>query len=252
MPASKDSAGSGRSDGKTGAQSKEATAARMARRHRRLSGNTGGGRLSRPLAAALIVIVAGGAYLFWPRGGGVPVGIGEQLTVITADSIVATAPRSGSVEIAEELQPLVAERPAGQPATATDAPAKPAAGETKTQPTSTAKPKSAPAAQPPAAASASTATTTNLLPGTGTARIQPRQTGGWAVQVGAYGQEANADRLASQLKDKGFDAQVRAASTATGDLIYRVWIGWFPSRDQALAYARQERSLLGEAHPVHR
>lgn len=245
MPASNEPGGPGRPDRSPGDRNAGPTSQRAARRQRRLADN-GGGRLSRPLAVALIVIVAGGAYLFWPRGGGAPAGIGERITVITADSLVAPAPRSGSVDIESEMQPLIAERPADKPAAA-PAP-------TPTQPPTTPTTASRQSTTPPASASASTATTSPQLPPSSptTTRIQPRPTGGWAVQVGAYGQEPNADRLAGQLREKGFDAQVRAASTATGDLIYRVWIGWFANRDQALAFARQERDRIGEAHPVHR
>ena len=85
----------------------EAGARGTARRRTRFSSNDGGNRVSRPLLAAMIVILAGAAYLFWPRGGGAPAGIGEQLTVVTADSTIAPAPRSGSVEIQDEQQALI-------------------------------------------------------------------------------------------------------------------------------------------------
>lgn len=224
-------------------------AARSPRRRRnRLASDQRGNRLSRPLAAALILILAGGAYLFWPRGGGAPVGIGEQMTIVTADSAEAGAPRSGSVEIDQEHQQLVAEQPlvkqdsppAGEPESRTASP--PPARQEEAQP------KATPAPQPRPQPAPRPAPEPEPVP----EPIQPRSTGGWAVQIGAYGNELNADKEAHRLRDQGIDAHVRAVSTASGDLIYRVWIGWFSSRDQASAYARQERSRIGEAHPVHR
>jgi cell division septation protein DedD len=211
------------------------------RRRNRLAADQRGNRLSRPLAAALILILAGGAYLFWPRGGGVPIGIGEQLTIITADSVASGVPRSGSVDIEQEQQPLVAEQPdatAQAPTAVEPVPAQPpAANQAQTStPAPRPAPRPAPTPAPPPAPEP----------------IQPRSTGGWAVQVGAFGAEINADQAANRLREQGIDAHVRTASTATGELVYRVWIGWFPSRDVALAYAKQERSRIGEAHPVHR
>lgn len=214
---------------------------RPPRRRNRLAPDSRSHRLSRPLSAALIVILAGGAYLFWPRGGSAPVGLGEQISVITADTTSGNLPRSGSVEIDEQVQPLVPEepetgaetqpsqagtRPASEPpAAVTPPPARP-------QPRPQPRPEPEPAAEP--------------------VLIQPESTGGWAVQIGAYGNEGNAEKVAAQLRDQGISAQVRAASTSGGELIYRVWIGWFKSRDQALAYARQEKPRIGDAHPVHR
>jgi cell division septation protein DedD len=222
------------------------------RRRRQRLGQPSENRFSRPLAAALIVIVAGGAYLFWPRGSTVPLGIGEQFTVITADSLTPGEPRSGSVDIEAELQPLVAEKPenpaASSPATPAPAalePEKPADDPGAPQPAQQVPGPPAPPARTPAPSAGEPVESE-------TTTIQPRQTGGWAVQVGAYGSEVNAEAAASRLKDLGIDAQIRTISTSSGELIYRVWIGWFQSRDLALAYAKQERQRIGDAHPVHR
>lgn len=266
MPASRDpGAGKKRHPNQSGA-TPDAPGGRLARRRQRLAPDSGN-RLSRPLAAALILIVAGGAYLFWPRGGGAPRGIGEQLTVITTDSLVASAPRSGSVDIVEHEKPLVAEKPAA-PVAGGSAGTSPADGvlggertsapATPASPTSPSPigPQSGPARSSPTPRGHATVTppAADVQPRSQTEPVllQPRPTGGWAVQVGAYGNEANAESVVRQLKTKGIDGQVRAANTSTGDIIYRVWIGWFESREQAMAYARQEKGNLGEAHPVHR
>lgn len=104
-------------------QPKPARASGGSRGRARFAARDQGGRFSRPLLAALIVILAGGAYLFWPRGGSPPSGIGEQLTVVTADSSIVPAPRSGSVEIDDQQMPLVPEKPATDAAGASGQPA---------------------------------------------------------------------------------------------------------------------------------
>lgn len=244
-------------------------------RRRRLAPD-GSNQLSRPLTAALIVIVAGGAYLFWPRGGGAPMGIGEHITVITADSTTYDRPRSGSVDIQTEQPPLVAEKPVEPsrpttraalptateplPALPAGSPPAPAPAPTPPAPTPSARPQpeptqpqpALPQSRPRAPAPQEPAQPARQIVETAQPSIQPQTTGRWAVQVGAYGSEANAEAMAERLKAAGIDAQVRAASTSSGDLVFRVWICWFESRDQALAYAAQERSRIGEAHPVHR
>jgi DedD protein len=233
---------------------------RVARPRRRLAANRGGNRLSRPLAAALLVIIAAGAYLFWPHSGSPPGGIGEHLTVITADTITARAPRSGSVDIQQEVKPVVAEKPLAtgeRVAAAATTPAPTTSPQTVTpvaepvaQPTldrAAAQPRTAPAGTPP-----SSLQSPAQAPAPASALIEPQANGAWAVQVGAYGNEANAEKAAAQLREQGISTQVRAASTSTGEMIYRVWIVWFGSREQAVAYARQERHRIGEGHPVHR
>ena len=205
------------------------------RRRARLSADDDGGRVSRPLLVALVVILAGGAYLFWPHGGTTPGGIGEQRTVVTADTTSANAPRSGNVEITGQQMPLVAEKPAAESPKQTES--KPVEVATET----------APAPQPektPARREAPKAATGPM--------VEPRPAGPWAVQVGAYKTEVNADALVERFAAKEINAHVRVASTAAGDLVYRVWIGWFTDREEALAFCRQEKDRIGEAYPVHR
>jgi len=187
------------------------------------------------------VILAGGAYLFWPRGGGAPTGIGEQLTVVTADSTAAAAPRSGSVTIQEEQQAIVPETRDGG---ATETERKPEPAETKPeQKAQTAPPK----VNESRAATSEAATAVPDKP-----RITPRPSGSWAVQIGAFQTEDNAKNLVSTMAEKGVTAQVRAAGTSSGAIVYRVWIGWFANRQEALDYGKQERRTIGESYPVHR
>jgi cell division septation protein DedD len=65
---------------------------------------------------------------------------------------------------------------------------------------------------------------------------------GFAVQLGSFGQAANAQKYAAELNAKGFAAFVRSGSTATGE-IHRVYAGPRPSRDAA----QQLAAVLGSA-----
>jgi DedD protein len=63
-----------------------------------------------------------------------------------------------------------------------------------------------------------------------------RDAGGWVVQVGTFGQKANADRLVASLKRAGFDAYV--SPSARGDKsLYRVRVGPAGARDEAAGLA---------------
>jgi DedD protein len=62
--------------------------------------------------------------------------------------------------------------------------------------------------------------------------------GGWVVQVGAFGQEANAMGLRDRLRKAGFAAFVEKVTLATGSL-YRVRVG--PETERADAEALQQQ-----------
>lgn len=81
------------------------------------------------------------------------------------------------------------------------------------------KPAPAPAPAPKPAASAS-------------------QTGMWAVQLGSFGSQENAERLAADLRKQGFAAFLSQLSTGSGPL-HRVRIG--PQKDRESAEAMAER-----------
>ena len=63
-------------------------------------------------------------------------------------------------------------------------------------------------------------------------------TGMWAVQLGSFGNEQNAERLAADLRKQGFAAFLSQLSTASGQL-HRVRIG--PQKDRESAEAMAER-----------
>lgn len=64
---------------------------------------------------------------------------------------------------------------------------------------------------------------------------------GWAVQLGSFASRDNAQRLAKQLKSKGFSAFVLAGGGSSGKL-YRVRVGPQPDRAAAGAVASKLRS----------
>ncbi len=63
-------------------------------------------------------------------------------------------------------------------------------------------------------------------------------TGMWAVQLGSFGNQQNAERLAADLRKQGFAAFLSQLSTATGQL-HRVRIG--PQKDRESAEAIAEK-----------
>lgn len=56
----------------------------------------------------------------------------------------------------------------------------------------------------------------------------------WTVQVNAFSQERDADRLAKRLKDKGYDAYV-VSTDVRGKTWHRVRVGHFATRAEARA-----------------
>lgn len=81
----------------------------------------------------------------------------------------------------------------------------------------------------------------------------PGPDGLWALQLGAFQAQENADKLAGELRGRGLQPMIKTAATSSGGLMYKVWIGYFASRAEAAAYAqRQARLLGGQAQPVHR
>lgn len=198
-----------------------------------------GGAMPRIMILALLVVVAGGAALFWPRGGGVPTGIGEQQTVVASPEESAVVPRSGDVDINAEGTPaLTPETPLEEQAAA-EAPTEATAAEpapVKPTPVKPTPVKPTPVKQ-----------TTPAGP-----RITPRADGPYAVQVGAFGQQENADLEANRLKTQGWDARVRAGNNSSGEMVYRVWIGYFADRTEAQTFISQNSKLLAGAIPVHR
>lgn len=77
--------------------------------------------------------------------------------------------------------------------------------------------------------------------------------GPWTVQVNAFPHERDAQRLAKQLKDKGYDAYV-VATVISGRSWYRVRVGRLAAREEAnrLRDVLQGREKLAHAITVSR
>jgi cell division septation protein DedD len=205
----------------------------------RAGGNRNNRGTPRILIGALVVVVIGAALLFWPKGGSVPTGIGEHQSVVTLPDSTGDAtalassgtPRSGDVDITGQGQQVTAEKPAGQAQTPPE--------ETKTVEVT-----------PPAAKATTSPKPSSPKPVV--PAVVPNTSGKWAVQTGGFGDAANADKEAARLKQSGWDAMVRAGSNSQGDMVYRVWIGYFSSRDKASTFILQNKKHLKDAFPVHR
>jgi cell division septation protein DedD len=195
-------------------------------------------RLSRPLVIALVGVVAVAAILFWPRGGGgLRLRDDDPVHVVRVDTTVAApVPQSGDVDVTTAQPPLVPEAPSREPTTDRDRPltitSRTEPGEVPTTPS----PEPAPAT--PAVEPAPIA--------------QPTKDGGYALQVASFESELGAQTLRDDLMVKGYPVHVRAASTANGAIVYRVWVGYFQNREAAAAFAGAHQEALAGATPVHR
>lgn len=69
-------------------------------------------------------------------------------------------------------------------------------------------------------------------------RSAPAPQGGFAVQVGAFGESRSAERLATRLRENGFDTYV-TPSAAEGASRWRVRVGPVPEREAAERLARR-------------
>lgn len=205
----------------------------------------------RIMIVAMIVVVAGGAALFWPRGGSVPTGIGQQRTVVSTpenSTTPADPVHSGDVDInSEGVADLTPEKEEdlkkGAPSSA---PAETKVEEkTVVEEKTTPPPVTKPATSKPATAKPKTSRPPAQL-------ISPSPNGRYAVQVGAYGGAPNADKEAARLKALGWDARVRAGDNSAGKMVYRVWIGYFPNRETAQKFIAQNSKHIPGAIPVHR
>jgi DedD protein len=120
-----------------------------------------------------------------------------------------TEPPAETVVAAATPQPATAPATVAPPTTTPAPPPKPAAAATSPKPV----------APPPAAAAA-----------TSTAK------GDWTVQLGSFGDEGNARRLADRASTFGYKANV-ASYKANGKTMYRVRVGAYGSKGQAEATA---------------
>jgi cell division septation protein DedD len=81
---------------------------------------------------------------------------------------------------------------------------------------------------------------------------QPTPDGVYALQVSSFASETSALALRDDLQARAYPVHVRAASTPTGAMVYRVWVGYFRNREAAVAYAAAHPDAFAGATPVHR
>lgn len=204
--------------------------------------------MPRIMIAAGVVIIAGAVWLYWPAGESQPTGLGERHTIVSGEAAAAgstgtAGPSSGDVDIEQQTQPLTPEAPE-QTSTAA---AEIETDETREQVAAAADPvRPEPEPQQPVRRP-EPETRTPPAP-----RVQPVEHGPYAVQVGSFGNAENADREVERLKALGIQPLVRAGNNSSGEMVFRVWIAWFPSRQQAQQYIAQNPGKIPGAIPVHR
>jgi cell division septation protein DedD len=192
-----------------------------------------GGRGGRGIVAAVAVaLVAMLAFVFWPRGGfELPPPVGEQTSVVTPDApgqaYFPRQPVSGDVDLAQEAPAVVPETPGGREAQRAAAQRDPAANEEAGLETS-----------------AAAGTGVEAAPA-GTAVVPPGASGTWAIQLGAFGQRANAEELVARLRKNGHRIETETVKTAGGASLTRVRVAWFHSEAEAAAWAAAHAADLG-------
>jgi DedD protein len=159
---------------------------------------------------------------------------------------LSQSPKAGAPAVIENRAPPPEETAAPQPLPAQPAPGDQAKPEVVQQSAAvTPQPQSQPAAQPPAQpvveqpTGATPATRTPQRPLASAAEAPT--SGRWAVQVGTFSKEANAERLAKQLRDQGQSAFVMPVKSGATTL-YRVRIGPMKDRASAEAALREVKS----------
>jgi cell division septation protein DedD len=66
--------------------------------------------------------------------------------------------------------------------------------------------------------------------------LQPRSSGRFVLNVGAFSSRENAERLVERLARQTIDAHVHMTTTETGATVYRVRVGYFTDRGDAEQY----------------
>jgi tetratricopeptide (TPR) repeat protein len=74
-----------------------------------------------------------------------------------------------------------------------------------------------------------------IIPGNGPDTPPPSEEY-YTVQVGSYRNKSNADNYAAQLREKGYEVQVVEA-LVKGNTYWRVWVGKYPSIEEAKAFS---------------
>ena len=135
-----------------------------------------------------------------------------------------------------ETRTVVLERDRDEPVPAAASVAAPETGrEQQAAPESSPEPEARPAPEPQPEAAKPAAKQPASQPA---AAVNDSPTGMWAVQLGSFGSQENAERLAADLRKQGFAAFLSQLSTDSGQL-HRVRIG--PQKDRESAEAMAAR-----------
>jgi DedD protein len=159
----------------------------------------------------------------------------KTYTIDLSDSPSAQPPPA----VIENRAPPPEESPVAQPAAAQPAPddqAKPEAPQDSAAATPPSQSPPQPVVEQPTVAAPAQATQRPLASGG-----EAPTSGRWAVQVGTFSKETNAERLAKQLRDQGQSAFVMPVKSR-GATLYRVRIGPMKDRTSAEAALRDVKS----------
>ena len=177
-----------------------------------------------------------------PSGPAQPAPVDPNANAVNPGSITEGAPgTTAGAQPPPSAAPPTDSAPVPAP-TPTASATKAAAPSTPTAPTPASKPAPAPPLAPHAATAAGRPSSTGAGTGSGTA---------WMVQLGVFANRANADRLAQELKGKGFKVAVSEASGA-GRKLFRVRAGPVPDRSAATDLAAKLRAAGATASVVPR
>ena len=158
----------------------------------------------------------------------------HPLAAASATSAEEPPLRSYTIHLADDARTHAAAHASGpeQPA--------PVGAAVDTAPAPAAPSAPAPASAAPALPSAAKPASAAPSPATPPAAVAATQSGAWMVQLGSFASRANAERLAQQLRARGFQAAVSQGSS--GRRLFRVRAGPAPSRAAAAQLAAKLRA----------
>jgi len=165
--------------------------------------------------------------------------------------------RTQTLKLGDAAEQSAQSAPSAQPAPATTPPPQPAVAAAEPAKDSTAAPREPArekqgAAEPPAETTVAVATTPAPRPAPSTSSPKPEQLkaeGDWTVQLGSFGDEANAKRLAQRAGTFGYKAEVSSVRNS-GKTLYRVRVGPQATRAAADAAASALRAHGVDARVV--
>ncbi|MBU8869317.1 MAG: SPOR domain-containing protein [Gemmatimonadales bacterium] len=219
------------------------------------AGRTGRGQRIPPvMILAGVLALAGAAWLYWPAGDSTPTGVGEQQTVVTnlpenTALYDEAGPSSGEVDINQQISSLTPEKAEDGQNTLTSSKETDLGSQKEEEPAPAAKTVSEPKTTVEKSVTKKPVTRKPPPPAP---RVKPSISGSYAVQTGSFGNADNADKEAARLKALEWKTSVRAGNNSSGQMVFRVWITFFKSRQEAQLFINQNGKHIPGAIPVHR